>query len=88
MKQEDLKKIADAIADGIIAQKAPLPGCGSQSASNQYSCGGYDCDAGGYQCGSAGNFFCNTNFDCGQYFLCYSNFFCQQTFNCTQTYNP
>ncbi len=88
MKQEDLKKIADAIADGVIAQKAPLPGCGSASASSQYSCGVYDCAAGGYECGGAANFNCNTVFYCTQYFQCYSGFNCNNTYGCSSTYNP
>jgi hypothetical protein len=88
MNKDDLKKIADAIADGITAQKAPLPGCGSPSNSNQFSCGSYVCLASAYQCGGAANFDCNYTFNCNILFQCYSAFNCHMVFNCNAPYNP
>ena len=42
MKKEDLKKIADDIADGLTAKKTPLPGCGSSSS--------FDCPTSDFAC--------------------------------------
>ena len=93
MKQNDLKKIADAIADGMMAKRAPMPGCGDQSSSQNFRCtAGNVFSCGTYECGGAGNFTCGMGptdmFGCLTVFDCDSNFTCQdsQWFNCRNTF--
>ena len=86
MKKEDLKKIADTIAESIMAKKAPLPGCGDASSSSDYTCPtNYEC-WNGYECGGAGTFMCAI-YLCDTGFYCYSAFQCS-SFSCGGGYNP
>ena len=76
MKNKNLEQIADTIAKSILAKKAPLPGCGSSSSSQNYTCApGYQCWS-SYYCGGAGNFTCNV-------FLCEATFNCPTDFDCS-----
>ena len=85
MKADDLNKIADTIANSIIRNKAPLPGCGSSSSSQNHTCQSqFGCNS--YECGGAGNFWCYT-FNCSSHDCPGSaNFWCQvfwcSTVNC------